>query len=158
MCYHYMERRKNMTIKVMRIMVCLLFLLPVFSLTTTANPGPKLEITIFGGLPLPRFSNYVGGVIGNTGDAPANNISITMTMKGGFGGTISETIQGETNIIAPNTGYAVGISDAFGFGPVTITLTASAENAENATGTAQGYQYRGFTWVPFSWLSAITKG
>jgi hypothetical protein len=147
-----------MKIKVLRIMICLLFLLPVFSLTTAANPGPTLDITILGCLPLFHFSNYVGGVIGNTGDTPAYNISYTLTMKGGFGGTISETIQGDTNIIAPNMGYAVGISDAFGFGPVTITLTASAENAENATGTAQGYQYRGFTWVPFSWLSAITKG
>jgi hypothetical protein len=149
---------ENMKIKVLIILVCLLFLLPVFSFATVADPGPKLEITILGCLPLPKFSNYVGGVIGNTGDAPAYNISIKLTMLGGFGGTISETIQGDTNIIAPGTGYAVGISDAFGFGPVTITLTASAENAENATGTAHGYQYRGFTWVPFSWLSAISKG
>jgi hypothetical protein len=153
-----MERRKIMKIKVLGIMVCLVFLLPLFSLTAVADPGPQLDITILGCLPFPRFSNYVGGVIGNIGDAPAYNVSIKLTMKGGFAGTISETIQGETNIIAPNTGFAVGISDAFGFGPVTITLTASAENAENVTGTAHGYQYRGFTWVPFSWLSALTKG
>ena len=158
MCYHYMGRKKRMKSTVMKSMVCLLLIIPVFSLTAAADPGPKLDITIVGCLPLPRFSNYVGGVIGNIGDAPAYNVSITLTMKGGFGDTISETIQGDTNLIAPNTGYAIGISDAFGFGPVTITLTASAENAENATGTARGYQYRGFTWVPFSWLSAITKG
>jgi hypothetical protein len=153
-----MERRKNMKIRALRIMVCLLLILPVFSLTAAANPGPKLEITIFGGLPLPRFSNYVGGVIGNIGDTPAYNISYKLTMKGGFGDTISETIQGDTNEILPNSGYAVIISDTFGFGPVTITLTASAENAENVTGTAQGHQCGGFTWVPFSWLSAIIKG
>jgi len=147
-----------MKIKVMRIMVCLLFLLPVFSFTTVAYPGPKLDITILGCLPLPHFSNYAGGVIGNIGDAPAYNISYKLTMKGGFGETISETIQGDTNEILPNNGYAVVISDVFGFGPVTITMTASAENAENVTGTAQGHQYRGFTWVPVSWLSAITKG
>jgi hypothetical protein len=145
-----------MKIKFIRIIVCMLLILPLFSLTTLADPGPKLEIKIVGSLPLPSFSHYVGGVIGNIGDAPAYNISCKMTIKGGFGNTISETRYGYTDEILPNNGYAVSILDAVGFGPVVVTMTASASNAENVTGTAKGFQISGFTWVPFSWIRILT--
>jgi hypothetical protein len=148
--------RKSMKIKLMRIMVCLLLILPVFSFTTVADPGPKLEIKIVGGLPINPFIHYVGGVIGNIGDAPAYNISCKMTIKGGFGGTISETRQGYADEILPNNGYAIAILDTVGFGPVLITMTASAINVENVTGTAKGFQIGGFTWVPFSWIRILT--
>ena len=79
-----------------------------------------------------------------------------MTIKGGFGGTISETYYGYTNEILPNNGYAIAILDTVGFGPVLITMTVSAINAENVTGTAKGFQIGGFTWVPFSWIRILT--
>jgi hypothetical protein len=46
--------------------------------------------------------------------------------------------------------------DIVGFGPVLITMTASAINAENVTGTEKGFQIGGFTWVPFSWIRILT--
>jgi hypothetical protein len=145
-----------MKIKFIRIIVCILLILPIFSLTTIADPGPKLEITIVGSLPIHLFSHYIGGVIGNIGDAPAYNVSCEMILKGGFSNTINETRYGFTDKILPNTGYAIGIVDTAGFGPVLITMTASASNTENVTGTVKGFQIGGFTWIPFSWIRILT--
>jgi hypothetical protein len=147
-----------MKIKLIRIMVCLLLIFPVFSFTAIADPSTKLEISIKGSLLLPLYSNVVGGAISNTGDATAYNISYEMTIKGGFGDTINETIQGYEYEILPNYALGIAIMYIHGFGPVIITLTASASNAETVTGTAKGYQIGGFTWVPFSWLSLFIKG
>jgi hypothetical protein len=66
--------------KIIGILIRLLLILPVFSLTTVADPGPKLEIKIVGGLPINPFIHYVGGVIGNIGVASAYNISCKMTI------------------------------------------------------------------------------
>lgn len=147
-----------MKIKLVRIIVCVLLILPVFSLTAVADPGPDLKISIAGSLPLPYFSNVVGGVIGNIGDAPAYNITYHMTIQGGFNGAIYNTIAGNTSEILPNNGFGATMMYTYGFGPVTITMTASASNAETVTGTAKGFQIGGFTWIPFSWLSLIIKG
>ena len=51
-------------------------------------------------------------------------------------------------------GEALGVmtADAKGFGVVTITLTASATNAETVTAKAIGLQIGDFTWVPLSWI------
>jgi hypothetical protein len=139
--------------KALRIVVCLLLILPVFSFTTVADPSPDLNIKIIGSLPFPYLSNHVGGVILNSGDATAYNISYILTIKGGFGETISETNQDYEYEILPHNAFAVGIVGTHGFGPVIITLTASATNAENVTGTTKGFQIGGFTWIPLSWFS-----
>jgi hypothetical protein len=143
--------------KIIGIFVCMLMTLLVFSFTTIADPGPELEIKIVGGLPLPYFTNYVGGLIGNIGDAPAYDVSYNMTIQGGVDGAINKRIAGYTDEISRNNGYAVSIIDTFGFGPVTIIITASSTNAKNVTGTAKGFQIGGFTWIPFSWLSLLGK-
>lgn len=147
-----------MKIKLIGSIVCILLIVPVFSCITHADPGPKLEIYITGSLPIPVYCHIVGGAISNTGDATAYNISYEMTIKGGLGNTLDETYQGFEDEILPN--YALGIATmyTYGFGPVVITLTASASNAETVTETAQGYQIGGFTLIPFSWLSLLTKG
>ena len=83
-----------MKIKLIRIMVCLLLVVPVFSCTSLADPGPKLEISITGSLPIRPYSHLVGGTISNTGDTTAYNISYEMTIKGGFGDTIDVSLPG----------------------------------------------------------------
>ena len=144
--------------KIVRIAICLLLILPVFSFTTVADPGPELEISIAGSLPLPFLSNAVGGVIGNIGDAPAYNITYDMTIQGGLNGAIYTKITGDTHEILPNNALSATIIDTYGFGPVTVTMTASASNAETVTATVKGFQIGGFTWIPFSWLYLLTKG
>lgn len=147
-----------MKIHLIGSIICLLLILPVFSFTTLADPGPELEIKIVGGLPFPYFSHYVGGLIGNVGDAPAYDVSYNMTIQGGVDGAINKRIAGYTDEISPNSGYAVSIIDTYGFGPVTLTMTASSTNAKNVTGTAKGFQIGGFTWIPLSWFSILING
>jgi len=146
-----------MKIKIVGLFVCMLLILPVFSLTAIADPGPQLEINIAGSLPLPYFSNVVGGVIGNIGDAPAYNITYHMTLEGGFNGAIYNSIAGNTSEILPGNGFGATLMYTYGFGLVTITMTASASNAKTVTGTAKGFQIGSFTWIPFSWLFLFFK-
>jgi hypothetical protein len=138
--------------RVIGILICLLLALPAFSSHATADPGAELEIKIMGGLPLPLFLHLVGGVIVNNGDTTAYNISYKLTINGGVFGGVHKTFEGFEDAILPDTAFSVLINDVYGFGLVDITLTASASNAENATGSGKGFQLRQFTWVPLSWV------
>ena len=147
-----------MKIKLMRILVCMLLILPIFSSTTVADPGSELKIHIVGSLPLPYYSIVVGGVIANIGDTPAYNISYKMTIRGGIRNTIDETNEGYEKEILPGNALGIGIANTYGFGPVVITVTASSSNTETATATAKGFQIGGFTWIPLSWLFLLFNG
>lgn len=136
-----------------RVILYMFVILPVFTTTAQAAPDTNLVIKIVGSLPLPYVSKNVVGLILNTGDDTAYNISYNITVTGGFGDTIHITDQGFENEILPQNAFAVGIYGTYGFGPVQITLTVSAANAENVTGSAKGFQFFGYTWIPFSWVS-----
>ena len=102
------------------------------------------------------FNHRVNGAIINTGDTSAYNISFIFIITGGFGGYIDTSITHTFDELTPGMGYAFGITDIRGFGPVMITLSASASNAENVTRTVKGIQIGGFTWVPLSWIIPFT--
>lgn len=125
-----------MKIKYLIIIGCLLLTAPVLSVPTAADSNTTLELKIVGSLPLPSLSKNVVGLILNTGDDTAYNISYTMTITGGFSDSINLTNQGDEHEILPHKAFAVGIYGTYGAGPVLITLTASATNAENVTATA----------------------
>ena len=144
--------------KILGIFICMLMTIPVFSLTTAADPITELEISIAGSLPLPIYFNNMRGVIGNIGDEVAYNINYTIDIQGGFNGGINYTITGDTNAIPPHEGKRILIRNFDrGVGPVMVTMTASAMNAETVTTTVKGFQIRCFTWIPFSWLSLLSK-
>jgi hypothetical protein len=124
--------------------------LPALSVPAAADQETTLSVDIRGGLPIPLFNHRVNGAILNAGDTSAYNISFTFTITGGFGGYIDTTITHTFDELIPGMGYAFGITDIRGFGPVMITLSASASNAENVTRTVKGIQLGGFTWVPLS--------
>ncbi len=147
-----------MKIKLIRIMVCLLLIFPVFSFTTLADPDTELEIYILGSLPMRLYSRVMFGEIHNTGDTTAYNITYEITITGGFGETINETITGYESEVLPDYVLAIAVIDIHGVGPVYITFTVSASNAETVSGTAKGYQIGSYTWIPFSWLSLFFKG
>jgi len=142
-----------MNINVIGIIICLLFIVPVFAVPVGADPGAQLEIKIFGGLPIPIFFHQVGGAISNVGNTTAYNVSYLLTVQGGILGAIDESLEGYEDEILSQNALGVSLRGTYGFGPVTITLTASAANAENVTGSARGFQLREFTWVPFSWIT-----
>lgn len=134
------------------IILFLLVVLPALSIPAVANAETTLSLQIFGGLPLPKFIHVVSGVIANVGGSPAYNVSYTFTITGGFTGDINMTASDNTSELAPGSGIAFGFTGTSGFGPVIITLTASASNADNVTRSVKGVQLRGFTWVPLAWV------
>ena len=145
--------------KIFGIIVCTLLIIPALSMSAVADPSAKLHIQIFGGLPLPPFIHYVGGAIANLGDTTAYNISYILTVTGGTSGNINITVEGYYEKIKRGYGLGVVTPNAYGFGPVTITLTASASNADSVTVKAKGFQIGDFTWVPLSWIiPPIFKG
>ena len=146
--------------KLIGMFVCMLLLIPALSMSAAANSEAKLDIQIFGGFPLPVLIRNAGGVIMNIGDTTAHNISYTLSIIGGTSGDINITYEGYYEYLEPLStgGDALGVMtpNANGFGLVTITLTASATNADNVTETAKGFQLGYFTWVPMSWFGLFS--
>lgn len=142
------------------VLVCMLLFIPALSMSAAADSEAKLDIQIFGGFPLPVLIRNAGGVIVNIGDATAYNISYTLSIIGGTSGNINITYEGYYEYLEPLStgGDALGVMtpNANGFGLVTITLTASATNADNVTETAKGFQLGYFTWVPMSWFGLFS--
>lgn len=134
----------------------MLLLIPALSISAVADPDAKLDIQIYGGFPLPVLIKNAGGVIVNIGDATAKNISFKISIIGGRSGNINFTDEGYCECLDPvkTGGNALGVMtpNIYGFGLVTISLTAAATNADNVTVKAKGFQIGDFTWIPLSWL------
>jgi|GEM_PF-6919404 len=137
------------------ISATILLILAALTFPPAAASPAHLEVHLVGGLPLPFLFHFVGGSIANIGNTTASNVTFIMTLRGGILGTTNETLEGFQQEIRANQAYAVGIHDAYGFGVVTVTLTASASNAANVTTTVHGIQIGGFTWIPFSWMQLV---
>ncbi len=126
--------------KIIGIFVCMLLLVPVISTTAVADPGPELKVEAFCGSILTGISR-AGGVICNGGDGTINDITITLTITGGFDGSIDETYQDTTpDELDKDSTITFLTSGTQGFGPVTITFTATSSNAGEATSTIKGFQ------------------
>ena len=138
------------------IIICSLMIGPMVTVSAISDPVAILDIQIYGGLPIPILMQNAGGVIINIGDVTAYDISFNLTIVGGTSGDININYEGYYENLEPasSSGDALGIvtSEAYGFGPVIITLSASASNAESLTVKAKGFQIGGFTWVPLSWI------
>ena len=138
------------------IIICMLLFIPALSISADVNSSAELHIKVLGGLPFPVLIRNAGGVIVNVGDTTAYNISYTLSIIGGTSNNINITHEGYYEYLKPlsTDGEALGVftPNANGFGLVTITLTASATNADGVTVKAKGFQIGDFTWVPLSWV------
>ena len=138
--------------KIVVILASMLLFIPVLSMSVVADPSAKLDIQIFGGLPLLFGIRNVGGAIVNTGGDIAHNVSINFTVTGGSNGLIDYSYSDYWGDIPPNGSVAIATDAVQGFGLVTLTLSASSSNAGNVTETKKGFQIGYFTWVPMSWF------
>ncbi len=147
-----------MRTKIVGIVVCILVSLPAFSILAVADSNTKLITAVYGGFPFPGYGpvpdliHNVSGSVFNIGKVPAYNISCTLTITGGINNNINKTISYNYNQLSPKRAMEIRLMDTYGFGPVIITITVSATNADTATRTAKGFQMGGFTWVPLSWI------
>jgi hypothetical protein len=131
------------------MIVIILILLPALSTPSVAESETELSIGICSGFAV------VNKWIMNIGDNPAYNVSYTSSITGGFNNNINITTSSNVSKIPPK--YAMGsLTKMFGFGPVTITLSVSASNADNITKSVKGFQIGRRTLISFHMLRLFT--
>jgi len=144
--------------KLFGFVICILVSLPACSIPALADSNTKLITAVYGGFPfpgsgpVPDLIHNVSGQVMNIGKVPAYNISCTLTITGGFKNDINKTISYNRSELPAKRLMGVQLTGAYGFGPVTITLTVSATNANTTTRIVKGFQIGGFTWVPLTWI------
>ena len=130
--------------KIIGIFVCTLMIIPVCTLSASADPESELRVGIFGASMMSGLRR-VGGIIYNDGLDTIQNVQYTFTITGGSDDSIDITISDDVGNIENNQGYMISTKGAQGYGPVTITMTATSSNAGEATATSQGFQIGPYT-------------
>jgi hypothetical protein len=131
------------------MIVIILIVLPAISTPSVAEPDTELSIGICYGL------TVVDGWIMNIGGNPAYNVSYTFSITGGFHNDINVTASDNVSEMPPKSAMGV-LSTMHGFGPVTITLSVSASNADNMTKVVHGFQVGKRTLISFPMLRLFT--
>ncbi len=81
----------------------------------------------------------VNAEIKNAGEVDANNLEYTMTVTGGILKLINKTVPGSKTALAPGATEAIGSGLILGLGPITIEITANADNAAEVTVTKTAF-------------------
>lgn len=81
----------------------------------------------------------VNAEIKNAGDADANNLDWSMTVTGGILKLINKTVPGSKTTLASGATEAIGSGLILGLGPITIEITANADNAAEVTVTKTAF-------------------
>ncbi len=131
--------------KIIGIFVCtLLITISVCTLSASADPEYELRVGVFGASMMSGL-RHVGGIIYNDGLDTIQDVQYTFTITGGSDDSIDITISDDVGNIENNQGYMISTNEARGYGPVTITMTATSSNAGEATATSQGFQIGPYT-------------
>ena len=132
--------------KIIGIFVCtLLITISVCTLSVSAYSEPELRVGVFGASLLAL--RQAGGIIWNDGVDTIRDVKYTFTIKGGYENSINITISGDAGDgdMEVNQAYSIPTKEARGFGPVTLTMTATSSNADEATATSKGFQIGQYT-------------
>jgi len=81
----------------------------------------------------------VNAEIKNAGEADASNLEYTTTVTGGILKLINKTVPGSTTVLASGAIEAIGSGLILGLGPITIEITANADNAAEVTVTKTAF-------------------
>ena len=132
--------------KIIGIFVCMLLItISVCTLSASADPESELRVGVFGASMLAL--RQAGGIIWNDGFNTIQDVQYTFTITGGYNDSINITISGDAGDgdMEVNQVYSISTNKAKGFGPVTLTMTATSSNADEATATSQGFQIGSYT-------------
>ena len=140
--------------RLLGIAICVLILLPTFSMSVVAEPDAKLFTFINGGIPLISRTFLVVGSIVNFGDNSAYNMSYIFSITGGYSGNINSTRTKNISEIGPKCWWTIE-NAAFGFGPVVITFIVSGYDIDTITKTAKGFQIGWHTFVSFTLIRSM---
>ena len=135
--------------KIIGIFVCMLMIMTSLSIISVAEPNPKLDQVEFKIIILGSFMMFAtrgtSVIIYNTGTTAAHDVCYTISITGGYDGSINFTYTDFIGEVYPHSycTYGVGWGGFIkGFGPVTITFTLNASNTDDVTMTAKGFQIR----------------
>jgi hypothetical protein len=119
--------------KLVGILFCMLLVVPVLSVTVVADDEPELEIEI-------RWNKKsLTAFIRNVGDGDAYGVNWSFDIEGGFLGFVDYHIGGVIEILPAGSETSVENSlFLFGLGPIMITISIGASNAETMTETFRG--------------------
>ena len=111
----------------------------------TADLDSKLRVGVYGASMLAL--RQAGGIIWNDGFDTIRDVKYTFTVRGGIDNKINVTISDDTGDkdIEVNQVFSISTNKAKGFGPVTLTMTATSSNADEATATSRGFQIGSYT-------------
>jgi predicted RNA-binding protein with TRAM domain len=141
--------------KIIGIFICMLLIATMLPIVTmagsesdpeiTADLESKLRAGVFGASMLAL--REAGGIIWNDGLDTILDVQYTFTVKGGHDNSIDITISGYAGDgdMEVNQVYTISTNEAKGYGPVTLTMTATSSNAGEATATSQGFQIGPYT-------------
>jgi hypothetical protein len=135
--------------------ITIIILITLPSLPASTEPETQLDIHLYGGLPIPSLFQSTGGIIINTGDTTAYNISWLLIINGttdNINLIYDGTYQALEPLATSGTSLGITILNVQGFGLISITLSAIATNAEPITKKAYGIQLGKYTWIPLSWI------
>ncbi len=129
--------------KIIGIIICMLMVLPVFSMSVTAdisNDQTELIVHFLGSFRLFATRTF-GVVIKNIGDTTAQNLYYTISLKGSFDKYIDFKDEGPIQDIEPLSGWGLGFGGFIkGFGFVTIEFSLTCSNADDISRTIIGFQ------------------
>ena len=119
----------------------------------TVNLESKLIVGVFGASIMAL--RHAGGIIWNDGLETIRDARYTFTIRGGFDNSINITLSDDVGDgdIEVNQVVTILTKEAKGFGPVTLTMTATSSNADEATATSKGFQIGSYT-ISKTWLMA----
>ena len=132
--------------KICGIFVCtLLITISVCTLAVSVDSEPELRVGVYGASMLAL--RQAGGIIWNDGVDTILDVQYTFTITGGSDDSINIKISGDAadGDIEVNQAYSIPTKEAKGFGLVTLTMTATSSNADEATATAKGFQIGPYT-------------
>ncbi len=81
----------------------------------------------------------VNAEIKDIGEADANNLDWSITVTGGILGLVNKTADGTKTVLASGAIEAIGSGLILGLGPITIEITANADNAAEVTATKTAF-------------------
>ena len=108
-----------------------------FKFTEQEETEPKLEVSIDTGFGL--LFDSVNAYVENTGDAAASNINLSIYVEYGFlGHKVNSSV--EFSVLEPDVvSDSLVIEDFRGFGPITVTAKAFADDVETVETIASGW-------------------
>ncbi len=142
--------------KLIGFLVCMLFFIPAFSTTISADPGAELEIDISDAFESTKFivRYYHGLQIENVGDETATGISVDFWVTGGIFSKLRELLKMEDfwaygcgKIEPGEKTYCPICLNLLYLGNIELNAKVWGDNVEPVTQTINGFASFAFIWV-----------